>query len=91
MNIFIGRLASQTTEKELYLLFKQYGYISNIMLVRDKIIKKSRGYAYVVIKDEDDANRAIAALNNYELNGKKMMVKKARPREVRLIKDNSEN
>ncbi len=87
MNIFVGRLAQETTEKDLYLLFKQYGYVDAVMLSRDKLSKRSRGYAYVIIKQQADAESAIAALNNHELYGEKMMVKRARPGEIRFIKE----
>ena len=91
MNIFIGRLSAETSEKDLYVLFKEFGYVDNCYLVRDKISKKSRGYAYVIIRDEQEAQNAISNLNGYELNGEKMMVKKARSGEIRFIREESQN
>lgn len=85
MNIFIGRLSTKTTEKELYTLFKNYGFVDKCYIVRDKVGKCSRGYAYIIMNNTKEAELAINKLNNYELNGELMMVKPARKGEIRFI------
>jgi len=87
MNIFVGRLASATCEKTLTDLFSEFGRVETCFVVRDKQTKHSRGYAYVIMPNNTEAVTAIQSMHNYELNGEKMMVKKARPGEIKFIKE----
>lgn len=87
MNIFIGRLASATCEKTLTDLFSKFGRVEICFVVRDKQTKHSRGYAYVIMPNNTEAEKAIKSMNNYEIHGEKMMVKKARPGEIKFIKE----
>ena len=86
MNIFIGRLDKDTTDKDIYHLFKEYGYVNTCFVIKDKITKVSRGHGYVVMKNDDEAMAAISALNGYVLNGEEMMVKPAKPGEIKYIR-----
>ncbi|MEA1874119.1 MAG: RNA-binding protein [Bacteroidota bacterium] len=87
MNIFIGRLSSKTCEKTLTDLFNKFGTVKICFVVRDKQTKHSRGYAYVIMPNKQEAENAIQSMNNYEIHGEKMMVKKARPGEIKFIKE----
>ncbi|MDA3910640.1 MAG: RNA-binding protein [Bacteroidales bacterium] len=87
MIIFVGRLSSKTCEKTLTDLFSDFGTIELCFVVRYKQTKHSRGYAYVIMPNNNEAKNAIQSMNNYELNGEKMMVKKARPGEMKFIKE----
>lgn len=87
MNIFIGRLSNSTTNKDIYLLFKPYGFIIDSFIVKDKISQRSRGYGYVIMRDKEDALKAIEELNGYLLNEEELIVKPARPGEIQYIYD----
>jgi len=87
MNIFVGRLSSKTCEKTLTDLFSKFGSVEICFVVRDKQTKHSRGYAYVIMPNKHEAEKAINSMNNYEIHGEKMMVKKARSGEIKFVKE----
>jgi RNA recognition motif-containing protein len=91
MNIFVGRLAAKTCEKTLTELFSQFGTVEICFVVRDKQTKHSRGYAYVIMPNNNEAETAIKSMNNFKLHDEKMMVKRARPGEIKFIKEEGES
>lgn len=80
MNIYIGNLAPQVSDQELEDLFKQYGEIKSVKIIRDIFTGDSKGFAFVEMKDKAAAQKAINELNTYDLKGKKIVVNEARPK-----------
>ena len=81
--LFVGNLSFNTTEGDVLDLFKQAGTVVRCELIVDKFTNKSRGFAFVEMGSQEDANKAIAELNGKELDGRALTVNEARPREER--------
>jgi RNA recognition motif-containing protein len=82
-NIFVGNLSYQVTEPELEAAFGAYGAVERVSIVRDRETGQPRGFAFVEMTDSGEANKAIQALNGYQLSGRAINVNEARPREQR--------
>jgi RNA recognition motif-containing protein len=80
MNIFVGNLAREADELELENLFKKYGEVRTVKIIRDIFSGESKGFAFVEMKDKTAAQNAIKELNTYDLKGKKLVVNEARPK-----------
>lgn len=80
MNLFVAKLSSATTGKDLEELFSQFGEVVSSKVIFDKETGNSKGYGFVEMLDDEEAKAAIAALNDAELDGKKIVVKEALPR-----------
>ena len=76
IKIFLGGFPLDSTELELVQLVSLYGEVSTIKIVRDKISKKCKGYAFLEMKDEHGADRVIEALDNSNMKGKPLTVSK---------------
>ncbi len=83
MKLYVGNLSFESTENDLQDLFEQHGAVNEVHLMMDKMTGKSRGFAFVTMNDDTQANAAMAALNGKELNGRALNVNQARPREER--------
>jgi RNA recognition motif-containing protein len=83
MKIYAGNLDWQTTEAELREAFEAYGDVSSVSIITDKQTGHSRGFGFVEMPSDEDAQAAINGLNGTELNGRTITVNKARPREER--------
>jgi RNA recognition motif-containing protein len=81
--LYVGNLAYTTMEDDLRALFTGVGVVVGCDLVIDRFTSKSRGFAFVEMTSPEDAGRAVEQLNGYELDGRKLMVNEARPREPR--------
>jgi RNA recognition motif-containing protein len=79
-NIFVGNLDFAATESSLRSLFEPYGAIERINMVTDRDTGRSRGFAFVEMSNSAEADRAIAALNGTNLNGRTLNVNEARPK-----------
>ena len=79
-NLFVGNLSFQTTESELTSLFEPFGEIARVQLMTDRDTGRSRGFAFVEMANDEDAAKAIAALNGKEVNGRALNVNEARPK-----------
>lgn len=82
-NIFVGNLSWQTRQDELEAAFSAYGAVERVSVVTDRDTGQSRGFAFVEMTNQNEANNAIAGLNGAELNGRALNVNEARPREER--------
>jgi len=80
MNIFVGNLSFQTTKDELHSAFAQYGNVDRVNIVTDRDTGQARGFAFVEMPDQREAETAISQLNGAELNGRAMNVNEARPK-----------
>jgi len=81
--LYVGNLAFSTTENELQELFAQAGAVQEVTLMQDKFTGKSRGFAFVTMGSEQDAQNAISQLNGKTVEGRPLTVNEARPREPR--------
>lgn len=81
--LYVGNLSFNTTEVELQDLFAQAGPVNEVMLMQDKFTGKSRGFAFVTMASDDDAQNAIKEFNGKTLDGRPLTVNEARPREPR--------
>ena len=81
--LFVGNLSFNTTEGELLDLFKQAGNVAHCELVVDKFTNRSRGFAFVEMGSQEEANKAIEQFHGKEFGGRALTVNEARPREER--------
>jgi RNA recognition motif-containing protein len=80
MNIFIKKLSYDTTEATLRAAFEKFGTVENCNIVMDKVSRKSKGFGFVEMLDDNEANNAIAALNNSKLDGRAIAAKETGPK-----------
>jgi RNA recognition motif-containing protein len=80
-NIYVGNLPWSTTDDELSAMFQQYGAVARAQVVTDRETGRSRGFGFVEMPNEAEAQAAIAALNNQPVNGRPLTVNVAKPRE----------
>lgn len=83
MNIYVGNVAVGVTEDQLRSLFSQYGTVKSVKIIKDKFSGEHRGFAFVEMGTMDEGQQAINALNGTELNGQRLRINEARPREDR--------
>src|SRR5438876_12313310 len=81
--LYVGNLPFNTTENELQELLSQAGVVQEVTLMQDKFTGKSRGFAFVTMGSEQDAQNAISKLNGQTVEGRPLTVNEARPREAR--------
>ncbi len=81
MNIFVAQLSYQTKEDQLRDLFEAYGEVSSAKIIFDKFENRSKGFGFVEMPNDNEAQQAINALNESDLDGRNIVVKQARPRE----------
>ena len=80
MNIYVSNLSFNTTDVELNELFSKFGTVSSAKVIMDRESGRSRGFGFVEMEDEEAAKAAIAALNESEVQGRKLIVNESQPR-----------
>ena len=80
MNIFIAGLSYNISDSDLTELFAEYGEVASARVISDRETGRSKGYGFVEMADEEAGNKAISALNEAEIDGRKLAVSVARPR-----------
>ena len=83
MNIYVGNLSFQTTERDLEEAFSSYGEVQSARIAVDRDTNRSRGFGFVEMANQTEAESAIAGLNGKDLQGRTLTVNEARPREDR--------
>ena len=83
MNIFVGNLAPETTENELTELFKAFGQVKSVQVMRELFSGASRGFGFVEMPGKQHSLAAIAGLNGKEVHGRPLKVNEARARDAR--------
>jgi len=83
MNIYVGNMAFSTTEQDLNTAFAAYGKVGSVRLATDRDTGRPRGFAFVEMDNDSEANAAITALNGHSLDGREIVVNEAKPRENR--------
>jgi RNA recognition motif-containing protein len=79
MNIYVGNLSQDVSEEELNALFSEFGKVSSAKVIRDMFSQESRGFGFVEMPSQSEAQKAIEELNTREVKGKKLIVNEARP------------
>ncbi len=82
-NIYVGNLSFQTTTEELEAAFGAYGQVESVNIIRDRDTGQSRGFAFIEMAVDSEADTAINTLNGADLGGRPLKVTEARPREER--------
>ena len=82
-NIFVGNLSFNTGEDELRQMFEQYGQVDRVAIMTDRDTGRSRGFGFVEMTNDEDGEKAIAALNGSQLGGRTLNVNEARPKTER--------
>ena len=79
-SLFVGNMSFQTTEADLNALFKPFGQVTRVHLAMDRETGRARGFAFIEMPNDDEAAKAIAALDGKELGGRNLKVNEARPK-----------
>lgn len=80
MNIYVGNLSYQVSEDDLQKAFEAYGKVESVKIIRDNYSGRSKGFGFVEMPANGEAEAAIAGLNGKDLKGRAVTVNKARPR-----------
>ncbi|MFV1975393.1 MAG: RNA recognition motif domain-containing protein [Candidatus Scalindua sp.] len=83
MNIYVGSLSYDVTEDEIRDVFSPYGEISSISIIKDKFSGKSKGFGFVEMPKQEEAEEAIKCLDESDMKGRNIKVNEAKPREER--------
>ncbi|MFG0251672.1 MAG: RNA recognition motif domain-containing protein [Phycisphaerales bacterium JB038] len=80
MKIYVGNLSFQSTESEIEELFSGHGQVTQVTLITDRETGRPRGFGFVEMADDGEAQAAISALDGQEFGGRNLKVNEARPR-----------
>jgi RNA recognition motif-containing protein len=89
MNLFVGNMSWDVSQDDLETAFGAYGQVSSAKIMMDRETGKPRGFAFVEMSNDSDAQKAIQGLNGKELKGRALNVNEARPREERPRQQNN--
>lgn len=78
--LYVGNLPYKTTEEELTQLFGRAGTVENVRVMRDMATGRARGFAFVQMATDEEAQKAVAEFNQYQLDGRALAVNEARPK-----------
>ena len=79
--LYVGNLSYQATDQQLHDLFSEAGNVSSAQVVTDRYTGQARGFGFVEMASEDEAQQAIAAINGRNVDGRALVVNESRPRE----------
>ena len=80
MDIYIGNLNYRVRESDLQQVLEEYGTVESVKLIIDRDTRRSKGFAFAELPNENEARNAIEELNGAEYEGRQMVVKEATPR-----------
>ena len=83
VKLYVGNLSYSTTEDDLRTLFAQAGQVASVALIKDRDTGNSKGFAFVEINTQAEAQKAVSLLNGYNLEDRELKVNLAKPREAR--------
>ena len=83
MNIYVGNLSYSITEDELKVAFAEFGEVANVTIITDKYSGQSKGFGFIEMPVQAEAEEAIKSLNDSPIQGRNMRVNQARPRNER--------
>src|ERR1700733_5520115 len=81
--LYVGNLSYDTNDSDLQQLFSQYGTVQSAQVIMDRDTGRSKGFGFVELSSAQEGQAAIQALHDQEVNGRKLTVNEARPREDR--------
>lgn len=81
--LYVGNLSYSVSEEKLQELFSRHGSVASARVITDKFSGRSKGFGFVEMASDEEAERAIAALNGTEFEGRSIVVSEARPQEPR--------
>ncbi|NUQ75878.1 MAG: RNA-binding protein [Polyangiaceae bacterium] len=81
--LYVGNLSYSTTEDVLRESFSRFGQVSDVAVISDKFTGRSRGFGFVEMPEDGEADQAIEAMHGAELDGRTLTVNEARPKEAR--------
>ncbi len=81
--LFVGNLPFSATQEEVSSLFAEFGAVERVSIITDRDTGKPRGFAFVEMPQDEEAERAVAALNGKRFGGRALNVNEARPKEPR--------
>lgn len=91
MNIFIAGLSYNVNDADLSSIFEDYGVISTAKVIMDRQTNRSKGYGFVEMENNEEAEKAIAELNGAEYDGRTISVSEAKPRQERPARSFNNN
>jgi RNA recognition motif-containing protein len=80
MNIYVGNLDFKVNENDLENLFGEYGTVNSSVVITDKYSGKSKGFGFVTMEDQAEANKAISELNRSKVESREIIVNEANPK-----------
>lgn len=80
MNIYVGNLSWQMTDEDLRTMFEQYGSVTSAKIVKDKVSGRSKGFGFVEMPEDTEAQNALSSLYESEVMGRKIIVNEAQPK-----------
>ena len=80
MNLYVGNLANELTDEDLRKIFSEYGEVTSAKVIKDNFSNLSRGFGFVEMPSNSEADAAIKALNREEIKGSKIQISEARPK-----------
>lgn len=81
--LYVGNISFNTTEEELSTLFSQAGTVESVTIIKDRDTGRSKGFAFVMMSNQEEVEKAIQMFNQFELSNRELKVSIARPREER--------
>ena len=78
--LYVGNLPYSATEDQLTDLFSQAGKVDNVRVMRDMATGRARGFAFVEMSSDDEAQKAISEFHEYKMDGRPLVVNEARPK-----------
>jgi RNA recognition motif-containing protein len=81
--LYVGNLSYDTSESDLRKMFEEHGTVESAQIIMDRDTGRSKGFAFVEMSSDQEAQAAINALNGHESGGRALTVNEARPREDR--------
>lgn len=81
--LFVGNLDYTVTSEELKKMFSEFGNVVDAVVITDRETRRSRGFGFVEFGSEEEAKKAIEAMNGKDINGRKINVNEAKPQENR--------
>ena len=81
MNIYVGNISYSSSEEDLGNLFSEYGNVTSVKIIKDKYSGRSKGFGFIEMESEENADRAISELDGKDVGGRNLRVNKAHSRE----------
>jgi len=82
MNIYVGNLDFKVNENDLKEIFEEYGTVSSVKIISDKYSGTSKGFGFVTMEEQDEANKALEELNGATFKDREIIVNEAKPRKT---------